>query len=157
MCNACKVSNREFLLVNTERLIVFVMSLSRLHKLNITLRPHSLDYLRIGVQPESRGCLQFWLDKWSLTKITWFTLYTPIRTGLDQAPLWVVVLLYGFCIRSWQKNSDSPDKYCFAFLNDDKISNNQTQQIIRWFLLSSMDTEPSATFGTTEGCVGEMS
>ena len=35
--------DREFPLVKRERFIVFVMPISRLHKLNITLRPHTLN------------------------------------------------------------------------------------------------------------------
>ena len=38
--------------MNGERLIILVMPVLRLHKLNITPRPHNLDCLRIGVQPD---------------------------------------------------------------------------------------------------------
>ena len=76
MRNTCQVSNTEFLLVNTERFIVFVMSLSRLHKLNSWIGP-------------------------------------------------TIATVDG------KKTNDSPAKYCFALLNDDKILNNETQKIIR--------------------------
>ena len=100
MRNTCQVSNTEFVLVNTERFIVCVMSLSRLHKLNITLRPHNLDCLRIGVQPDSRGCLQFWLTE-----------TTDSRSVHPYELDWT-----NNCTRRRKKNNDSPHKYCFAFL-----------------------------------------
>ena len=48
--------------MNRERFIVFVMPVLRLHKLNIILRPHTLDCLRIGVQPHSLSIHPYEMD-----------------------------------------------------------------------------------------------
>ena len=90
------------------KFIVFFMAVSRFHKPNFTLQPHSLDCLEICVQHDSLSTKPYELNR------------TKDRAHSKLA-FWVDILFYGCCTHRWQKAS--PDKHCFAFWNDVGVIN----------------------------------